>query len=127
MSFTWQLGGPNHRPLWPLTLLLLNVDHFSAINAKFGYDTGDEILQEPATRFCRFLQSYDVIGRCGEDEFLIALPGCTADQATLMGLRLKQTILQKPFSAGRDLVTLMASIGIAQSKGRSPLVVLREA
>jgi two-component system, cell cycle response regulator len=110
----------------PLTLLLLDLDHFSMINSEFGYDTGDKILQELAARFRRFLQSYDLIGRCGEDEFLIALPGCTADQAALMALRLKQTILQKPFSAGRDLVTLTASIGIAQSKGRSPLVVLRE-
>ena len=57
---------------------------------------------------------------------MIALPGCTADQAGMMAMRLKQTVLQKPFAAGRDMVTLTASIGIAQSKGRSPLVVLRE-
>jgi len=111
----------------PLTLLLLDLDHFSRINSEFGYETGDKILQELANRFRRFLRSYDLIGRCGEDEFLIALPGCTADQAAMMALRLKQTVLQRPFSAGRDMVTLSASIGIAQSKGRSPLVVLREA
>ncbi len=111
----------------PLTLLLLDLDHFAQINAEFGYETGDKILQELANRFRRFLRSYDLIGRCGEDEFLIALPGCTADQAAMMALRLKQTVLQKPFAAGRDMVTLTASMGIAQSKGRSPLVVLREA
>jgi two-component system, cell cycle response regulator len=110
----------------PLTLLLLDLDRFSSINSEFGYETGDKILQELANRFRRFLRSYDLIGRCGEDEFLIALPGCTADQAAMMALRLKQTVLQKPFSTGRDLVTLTASMGIAQSKGRSPLVVLRE-
>ena len=110
----------------PLTLLLLDLDHFSGVNAEFGYETGDKILQELANRFRRFLRSYDLIGRCGEDEFLIALPGCTSDQALSMAQRLKQTVLQKPFSAGRDLITLTASMGIAQSKGRSPLVVLRE-
>jgi two-component system, cell cycle response regulator len=110
----------------PLTLLLLDLDRFSSINSEFGYETGDKILQELANRFRRFLRSYDLIGRCGEDEFLIALPGCTADQAAMMALRLKQTVLQKPFSTGRDMVTLTASMGIAQSKGRSPLVVLRE-
>ncbi|MBV8631254.1 MAG: diguanylate cyclase, partial [Silvibacterium sp.] len=88
---------------------------------------GDRILQELANRFRRFLRSYDLIGRCGEDEFLIALPGCTSDQAGKMAIRLKQTVLQKPFQTGRDMVTLTGSIGIAQSKGRSPLVVLREA
>jgi len=111
----------------PLTLLLLDLDHFSHINVEYGYETGDKILQELANRFRRFLRSYDLIGRCGEDEFLIALPGCTSDQAVMMASRMKNTVLQEPFSAGRDMVTLTASMGIAQSKGRSPLVVLREA
>ncbi len=54
------------------------------------------------------------------------MPGCTSEQAQSMAVRLKQTVLQRPFSAGRDALTLTASMGIAQSKGRSPLVVLRE-
>ena len=111
----------------PLTLLLLDLDHFSRVNTEFGYEAGDKILQELANRFRRFLRSYDLIGRCGEDEFLIALPGCTSDHAAMMALRLKQTVLQRPFPAGKDMMMLTASIGIAQSKGRSPLVVLREA
>ena len=110
----------------PLTLLLLDLDRFGSVNFDYGYETGDKILQELANRFRRFLRSYDLIGRCGEDEFLIALPGCTAEQAQSMAVRLKQTVLQKPFAAGRDMLTLTASMGIAQSKGRSPLVVLRE-
>jgi len=110
----------------PLTLLLLDLDRFGNVNFEYGYETGDKILQELANRFRRFLRSYDLIGRCGEDEFLIALPGCTSDQAQMMATRLKETVLQKPFMAGRDMITLTASIGIAQSKGRSPLVVLRE-
>lgn len=110
----------------PLTLLLLDLDRFGTVNFEYGYETGDKILQELANRFRRFLRSYDLIGRCGEDEFLIALPGCTAEQARSMAARLKQTVLQKPFAAGRDMLTLTASMGIAQSKGRSPLVVLRE-
>jgi two-component system, cell cycle response regulator len=110
----------------PLTLLLLDLDRFSSVNIEYGYETGDKILRELANRFRRFLRSYDLIGRCGEDEFLIALPGCTSEQTLSMAVRLNQTVLQKPFSAGRDALTLTASMGIAQSKGRSPLVVLRE-
>ena len=110
----------------PLTLLLLDLDRFANVNSEYGYEAGDKILQELANRFRRFMRSYDLIGRCGEDEFLIALPGCTADQTLSMAARLKQTVLQKPFSAGRDMLSLTASMGIAQSKGRSPLVVLRE-
>lgn len=111
----------------PLALLLLDLDGFSRVNLDYGYQTGDKILQELAGRFRRFLRSYDIIGRYGEDEFLIALPGCTTEQALFLAQRLKKAVLGRPFTAGADMLTLAASIGLAQSRGRSPLVVLREA
>ena len=111
----------------PLALMLLDLDHFSRVNQSYGYEAGDKILQELANRFRRYLRSYDLIGRCGEDEFLAALPGCTTDEALMLASRLKKNILHKPFAIGRELLSITASIGIADSKGRSPLVVLREA
>lgn len=111
----------------PLTLLIMDIDRFSNVNLDYGYEAGDGILQELANRFRRHLRSYDLIGRYGEDEFLIALPGCTSDQALALAIRMKKLILGKPFPVGRDMVTLTASMGIGQSHGRSPLVVLQEA
>jgi diguanylate cyclase (GGDEF)-like protein len=111
----------------PLSLMLLDLDDFSRINHDFGYETGDHILLEVTTRFRRQLRSYDLIGRCGEDEFLIALPGCTLDMALGLADRVRQTILARPFPTDREAVTLTASMGVAGSQGRSPLVVLREA
>lgn len=111
----------------PLSFLLLDLDHFARINAEYGYETGDKILQEFADRLRRYMRSYDLIGRCGEDEFLMALPGCTSGQALKLARRIRTSLLHRPFAAGRDMITLTASIGIAQSRGRSPLVVLREA
>lgn len=111
----------------PLSLILLDLDRFSGVNLDYGYSTGDKILRELAARFRRFLRSYDLIGRYGEDEFLIALPGCTIEQALFMAQRLRKSVLGRPFSAGADMLGLTASMGIAQSRGRSPLVVLREA
>jgi diguanylate cyclase (GGDEF)-like protein len=111
----------------PLALILLDLDHFSRINAEYGYEAGDKVLRELAKRFRRCLRSYDLIGRCGEDEFLIALPGCTSEEALVLARRLKRGILHKPFAVNQDLLTITASIGISHSQGRSPLVVLREA
>ena len=111
----------------PLALALLDLDHFGRINQDYGYEAGDKILKELARRFRRFLRSYDLIGRCGEDEFLIALPGCTSEQALALARRVKRGILGRPFPAGGDLLTVTASTGISHSQGRSPLVVLREA
>jgi diguanylate cyclase (GGDEF)-like protein len=111
----------------PLSLLLLDIDDFASVNAEHGYETGDKILQELAMRLRRYLRSYDLIGRCGEDEFLIALPGCTANQALQLAERIQTILLRRPFAAGFGPITLTASVGVAQSRGRSPLVVLREA
>ncbi|MBT9329949.1 GGDEF domain-containing response regulator [Paracidobacterium acidisoli] len=111
----------------PLAMMLLDLDGFSQINLDFGYESGDRVLQELGARFRRFLRSYDLVGRCGEDEFLVALPGCTTADAQQMAKRITHAVLKKPFPVQRDLATLTASIGIAGSRGRSPLVVLREA
>ncbi|MFP5228658.1 MAG: GGDEF domain-containing protein [Acidobacteriota bacterium] len=111
----------------PLTLMLLDLDDFSRVNHDFGYETGDRILMELAARFRRQLRSYDLIGRCGEDEFLLALPGCGLAEALDLGHRIRETILARPFPTDNETTTLTASIGIAVSRGRSPLIVLREA
>jgi two-component system, cell cycle response regulator len=111
----------------PLSLMLLDLDNFSRINHDFGYETGDRILIELSGRFRRQLRSYDLIGRCGEDEFLLALPGCTLDNAVHLADRIRGTILGRPFGTDGEATPLTASIGVATSHGRSPLVVLREA
>ena len=110
----------------PLSLMLLDLDNFSRVNHDYGYEIGDRILIEIGTRFRRQLRSYDLIGRSGEDEFLLALPGCTLDNGILLGDRIRETILARPFATDGEPTTLTASIGVAVSRGRSPLVVLRE-
>ncbi len=111
----------------PLSLMLLDLDNFSRINHDYGYEIGDRMLIEIGTRFRRQLRSYDLIGRCGEDEFLLALPGCTLEAGMQLADRIRETILARPFATDGEATTLTASIGVAVSRGRSPLVVLREA
>lgn len=111
----------------PLTLMLVDLDRFSAINSEYGYSAGDGVLKEVAHRLKRYLRSYDILGRCAGDQFLIGLPGCLAEQAALMAERLKQSVLEKPYHIDRDILRVTVSIGIATSRGRSPLIVLREA
>ena len=111
----------------PLTLMMIDLDKFSEINIEYGYGTGDAALREFAQRLKRYLRSYDLLGRCGEDEFLVGLPGCSAEQAEAMAERLQNFVLEKPYHIHRDVFSVTASIGIASSRGRSPLIVLREA
>ena len=127
LSLLFQETDRVQRMKTPLSLMLLDLDDFSRINQQFGYDTGDRILIELANRFRRQLRSYDLIGRCGEDEFLLALPGCTLENAMLLAGRIRENILARPFPVDNGETALTASAGLAVSGGRSPLVVMREA
>lgn len=127
LSLIFQETDRVQRMKTPLSLLLLDLDDFSTINHDYGYDAGDRILTELANRFRRQMRSYDLIGRCGEDEFLLALPGCLGQNAAHLAERIRETILGRPFIVRAAASTLTASFGVAQSGGRSPLVVLREA
>jgi len=111
----------------PLSLLLLDIDNFSQINDQHGNDVGDKVLHEMSIRLRRYMRSYDLLGRSGSDEFLIALPGCNAHQARHLANRIRNIMLHMPFAAGNGRIRITASIGLTQSRGRTPLVVLREA
>lgn len=111
----------------PLAVLLLDIDHFARINDEFGHGAGDALLRELANRLRRYLRSYDLLGRLGEDEFLIALPGCDSSEARRLASRIRTILLHRPFASEENFITVTGSIGLAQSRGRSPLIVLREA
>jgi two-component system, cell cycle response regulator len=110
-----------------LTLVLFDIDDFGHWNSRLGMRTCDELLCQVATRIARMLRSYDLLGRTGKDEFLLGLPGCSAMNATMLAERLKVEVFAAPYHVGGDAVRLSACFGIAQSMGRSPVVVLREA
>lgn len=115
-----------HRMKSPLAYLLMDLDSFSLVNLDYGYSVGDQVLKELGMRLRRHLRTYDVAGRYGEDEFLIGLPGCAIESHAPMAERMRKAVLERPFDVGKDRIVISASIGIAQSLGRSPLVVMRD-
>jgi diguanylate cyclase (GGDEF)-like protein len=110
-----------------LSVLLFDVDDFGHWNSRLGVNTCDELLCQVATRTSRLLRSYDLMGRPGKDEFLVALPGCALANANMLAERIQLEVFASPFHVGNESVRLSACFGIAQSQGRSPVVVLREA
>jgi len=110
-----------------LCLILFDVDDFGHWNSRLGVDACDELLCQVVSRTTRLLRSYDVLGRPGMDEFLVALPGCGTADAAMLAERLRLEVFGEPFRVGGDTVRLSACFGIASSLGRSPVVVLREA
>jgi diguanylate cyclase (GGDEF)-like protein len=110
-----------------LCVILFDIDDFGHWNSRLGSEACDELLCQVVTRASRLLRSYDLLGRPGKDEFLMALPGCSSVNAVLMAERLRADVFSAPFHVNGGAIRLSACFGIANSMGRSPVVVLREA
>ena len=110
-----------------LCVVLFDVDDFGHWNSRLGTEICDELLRQVTARTTRLLRSYDLLGRVGKDEFLVALPGCTNMNATVFAERLRSDVFSTPFHLEGESIRLSACFGVASSQGRSPVVVLREA
>lgn len=110
-----------------LALVLFDIDDFGHWNSRLGADACDDLLCQVATRTGSLLRSYDLLGRPGMDEFVVALPACGAGNAMTFTERLRCDVFDLPFRVADESIRLSACFGIASSHGRSPVVVLREA
>jgi diguanylate cyclase (GGDEF)-like protein len=98
----------------PLSLLLLDIDHFKAINDEFGHPEGDRVLTYVAERLIASLRASDQAYRLGGEEFGVLLRECAADGAKVTGDRILRDVGGKPFvfESGRT-AGVMLSGGIA--------------
>jgi diguanylate cyclase (GGDEF)-like protein len=110
-----------------LCMILFDIDDFGHWNSRLGADACDDLLCQVVARTSHVLRTYDLLGRPGLDEFLIALPGCSPSNAPILAERIRTEVFNQPFHTGGESIRLSACFGIASSQGRSPMVVLREA
>jgi two-component system cell cycle response regulator len=115
----------------PLSILLIDIDHFKAVNDSHGHDAGDAVLREFATRIRRNTRGIDLACRLGGEEFVVVMPDCDLDKAFHVGERLRQCIAASPFEVGgrAGTLTLTASVGVAALEFASdtPEVILKRA
>lgn len=110
-----------------LCVILFDIDDFGHWNGRLGPAACDDLLVQVTERVGRLLRSYDLLGRVGKDEFLAALPGCSALNAVTLAERMRTEVFGTAFVTAGTAVRLSACFGVAPSHGRSPVVVLREA
>jgi two-component system, cell cycle response regulator len=110
-----------------LGMVLFDIDEFGHWNSRLGAEACDGLLCQVVDRASRLLRSYDLLGRVGKDEFLIAMPGCSSLNALMLAERMRSEVFSSTFQLADKFIRLSACFGISSSRGRSPLVVLREA
>ncbi|NND59625.1 MAG: GGDEF domain-containing protein [Gammaproteobacteria bacterium] len=102
----------------PLSLIMLDVDHFKAVNDRYGHPAGDRVLTAIADICCSIVRSSDVVCRFGGEEFAIILPQATQENAHEIAERIRVGIENSRFSLGHDSVQVTVSQGIAEMNRR---------
>ena len=98
----------------PLSVMLLDVDHFKNFNDTHGHRAGDEALRVIAGALRGAMRQMDLVTRYGGEEFLVILPGTAIDGAKLVAERTRQDISQTIFRYDGKDFSLTVSIGVAQ-------------
>jgi diguanylate cyclase (GGDEF)-like protein len=98
-------GSRRHRR--PMSIAMMDLDHFKAFNDRHGHQAGDRFLVNAARRWTAELRPMDTIARYGGEEFLVLLPGCDVGTAMVIANRLREAVPERQ----------TCSVGVAQWDG----------
>jgi two-component system cell cycle response regulator len=100
----------------PLTLMILDIDHFKQVNDTYGHDCGDEVLKSFADRLRGIIRGGDLLCRLGGEEFVIVMPNVDVAAAARIAERARLTIERERFGVdgGALAIPVTASIGVAE-------------
>jgi diguanylate cyclase (GGDEF)-like protein len=97
----------------PLTVAVIDLDHFKSINDRCGHAAGDKVLQQFAQACRQTVRDSDVFGRWGGEEFLLVMPGATLDIAMIALERLRALAFQIELPASGAGLRVALSAGLA--------------
>ncbi|MFN4352041.1 MAG: diguanylate cyclase [Hylemonella sp.] len=102
----------------PLSVTLIDVDHFKHINDQYGHATGDEVLKLLSQKIGALLRENDLLARIGGEEFAILMPSTGLAGAALMAERLRMTIAEEASPVAGQMLHLRFSAGVTQLKAQ---------
>jgi len=115
----------------PVSLLVIDIDHFKKVNDSFGHDVGDEVLSEFAVRLASNVRAIDLPVRHGGEEFVVVMPDTDLEDARRIAERIRLHAAGAPFRVmgGQELLSVTISIGVACSAGSedTPTALLKRA
>jgi len=96
---------------WPFGVLFVDIDHFKEVNDRHGHDVGDLALRSVAKTLAGNARSFDLVGRWGGEEFLVALVNVDEDRITALGERFRALIGSSRVAAANGNIRITVSIG----------------
>ncbi len=98
----------------PLSLIMMDLDHFKDVNDQFGHHAGDTVLRECADLLKKTCRETDLAGRFGGEEFVLLLPATDQAGALSIAEKVRHTIANHPFSYQQHNLNITASFGVTQ-------------
>ena len=100
----------------PLSLMILDIDHFKSVNDSYGHDVGDEVLKAFAQRVKNVIRQADLLCRLGGEEFVVVMPDTPLAIAAKVAERVRAQVGGRLFTIedGRRAIPVTVSIGIAE-------------
>lgn len=100
----------------PLSIMLLDIDHFKQVNDTYGHGVGDEVLVLFYQTCVEAVRSSDVVARIGGEEFVIIMPNTTLVNAQKFAERLRDKIAKLEINVANKQISVTVSIGVSQWK-----------
>ena len=108
------------RHAWPVSVVILDLDHFKRINDTWGHPAGDQVLRESARLLRECVRDTDEVGRYGGEEFMIILPDASVEQARGVLERCRQRLADAHILIeGGEVLRVSASFGLSCEQGGS--------
>ena len=105
----------------PLSIVVMDVDHFKRINDQHGHEVGDRTLVEAAALLSSLCRKTDIVARWGGEEFVVMLPEMDAAEASRFAERIRQAVLGMRVRTAAAPVALTASFGVAERAQQADL------
>jgi diguanylate cyclase (GGDEF)-like protein len=105
----------------PLSVAILDLDHFKQINDKYGHDCGDHVLKEFGRLLLGNARTTDIVGRYGGEEFLMILPNTDGIRAAIVAERVRKASEEHVYSYRELLVRITVSAGVASFPANSQI------
>nr|WP_269468487.1 PleD family two-component system response regulator [Devosia ureilytica] len=113
-----------------MALMIIDMDHFKAVNDNHGHDIGDAVLREFSARLKRNIRGVDLACRFGGEEFVVLMPDTDITQAEAVAERVRQSMAEKSFEVGaaRPLsVTVSVGVSIREGQVDTPESMIKRA
>lgn len=98
----------------PLSVALIDADHFKSVNDTYGHGFGDHVLEVLADHFEQQVRPRDRVYRYGGEEFMILLPETAPERAVKVMDRLRRVLASNPITEGETTITQTVSVGVAE-------------